>query len=195
MPRTTLVALAVLATVSLTVTGCSSSGGSKPAGQGRVTSAGSVAAPSTGSKKSTSTSTAPNAAPRGTIDVCSLMTSAQASAINQVTYGPTQGRHWAAGYDACRYVNTGKHVNPIDIQALNVTVIGLPNCYSMMSKDVGPGKPISGVGDQAFGFRIGIVVDIKGTCLKISGLTDAELRGDYTNDIAMANIIIPTLPR
>lgn len=194
MPKITLLAFAALATVSLTVGGCSSSSGSKPADQAPVTSASGPAGQPSSSSKKKSTANAPHTAQGGAVDVCSFMTSAQASAINHVTYGAAKGQHAQAGYDVCSYDKTGKLADPIDIQGLDVTVIALPNCYPELSKTDGPGKPVPGVGDQAFGYQIGIVVDVKGTCLEISGLTHSEFRGDYTHDIAMAKIIIPKLP-
>ncbi len=126
--------------------------------------------------------------------VCSFMTSAQASAINQVTYGAATPKHVQSGFDVCTYKNTGKHVSPIDIQNLDVTVVSIPDCYAQLKSADGPGKPVSGVGDEAFGYSIGIVVRVGSSCLEVSGLTRAELGDDYAHDTAMAKIIIPKLP-
>ena len=65
----------------------------------------------------------------GTIDVCSLMTSAQASAINGVTYGAATPQHFENGLDTCDYKNNGSP-DPIDIQDLTTQVISLPGCYT-----------------------------------------------------------------
>jgi hypothetical protein len=195
MPRTALLALVAFTAVSLTVSACSSSVGTQAADRAPATSAaGPVGESGTGDEKSTPTSNGARTAQSGAVDVCSFMTSAQASAINQVTYGTATAQHAQDGYDGCTYANTGTHADPIDIQELDVTVINFSNCYADLSKTEGPGKSISGLGDQAFGYQIGIVVDVKGTCLEISGLTHAELQGDYTHDIAMAKIIIGELP-
>jgi hypothetical protein len=129
----------------------------------------------------------------GATNVCSLMSSAQASAINHVTYGATKLQHVEAGYDICTYANTGKHADPVDIQQLTVTVTTLSGCYGQMQQADGPGTAVAGVGDKAFGYQIGIVVDDGGRCVDVSGLTHAELQNDYTHDVAMAKIIITAL--
>jgi hypothetical protein len=49
------------------------------------------------------------------------------------------------------------------------------------------------VGDDAFGYGIGIVVKTGGRCLEVEGLTVAELGNDYGPDAAMAKIIIGKL--
>jgi len=136
---------------------------------------------------------AASAAAGGTANVCSLMSSAQASAINQVTYGAAKSQHVTAGIDACTYANTGQHANPVDIQALTVQVITLSGCYAELRQAEGPGTAVAGIGDAAFGYHIGLVVNDGGRCIEISGLTDAELGDDYTHDVAMAKIIITAL--
>jgi hypothetical protein len=129
----------------------------------------------------------------GAANVCSLMSSAQASAINHVTYGAAKAQHVQAGYDICTYANTGLHADPIDIQALTVTVIALSSCYGQLQQADGPGTTVAGLGDAAFGYQIGLIVNDGGRCLDISGLTHAELQNDYTHDVAMAKIIITAL--
>ena len=121
------------------------------------------------------------------------MTSAQASAINGVTYGAATPGHLVAGIDTCTYANTGKHANVIDIQALDVQVISLPGCYSQLQEANGPGVKVPGVGDDAFGYEIGIEVKLGNRCIQISGLTSAEFRDNYAPDAAMAKIIIAKL--
>ena len=54
-------------------------------------------------------------------------------------------------------------------------------------------KMTTGIGDAAFGYHIGLVVNDGGRCIDISGLTFAELQDDYTHDVAMAKIIITAL--
>lgn len=201
MPRITLVELATLVAASLTVAGCSSSGGSKPTGQAPTTAAsGPAGQVSSGGKKSTSTSKAPNAASGGTIDVCSLMTSAQASAINKATYGAAASQHLQTGFDRCNYTNTGKPGAPDVIQDLTVTVISVPNCYERMKSNFklgsgSSGKPLSGVGDEAFGHYNGIVVRVGSSCLDVSGLRHSKADTDYHRDIAIAKLVIGKLPR
>jgi hypothetical protein len=138
-------------------------------------------------------STPAGGAASGTVNVCSLMSSAQASAINQVTYGAAKPQHVQAGYDICTYANTGTHASPVDIQALTVTVITISGCYAQMQQAQRPGKAVAGIGDAAFGYSIGLVVNDGGRCIDISGLTFAELQNDYTRDVAMAKIIIGAL--
>jgi hypothetical protein len=129
----------------------------------------------------------------GATNVCSLMSSAQASAINHVTYGATKPQHVQAGYDTCTYANTGQHADPVDIQQLTVSVIAISGCYGEMQQADGPGTAVAGIGDAAFGYQVGLIVNDGGRCIDISGLTHAELQNDYTHDVAMAKIIITAL--
>jgi hypothetical protein len=129
----------------------------------------------------------------GTLNVCSLMTSAQASSINSVTYGAATAKHVTNGYDTCTYTNTGTHASPVDIQDLTVTVVSTTSCYNELEQADGPGVKVSGVGDDAFGYQIGIIVKAGNRCLDVSGLTFAELKNDYGPDTAMAKIIIAKL--
>ena len=136
----------------------------------------------------------PAPAPGGAAaNVCSLMSAAQASAINQVTYGATKSQHVATDYDTCTYANTGQHADPVDIQDLTVTITSLQNCYAQLQQADGPGTSVQGIGDAAFGYRIGLVVKDGARCIDVSGLTHAELGNDYTHDVAMAKIIITAL--
>ena len=129
----------------------------------------------------------------GATNVCSLMSSAQASAINHVTYGAAKPHHVQAGFDTCTYTNTGQHADPVDIQELTVSVISLSGCYGQLQQADGPGTPVAGIGDAAFGYQVGLIVNDGGRCIDISGLTHAELQNDYTDDAAMAKIIITAL--
>jgi hypothetical protein len=166
--------------------------------------ANSTASHSTASSASASASTAAStpataasapapAAGGATIDVCSLMTSAQASAINGVTYGAATPGHLEAGIDTCTYANTGKHADELDIQDLEIQVISLAGCYSQLQEAEGPGVKVPGVGDDAFGDEIAIDVKLGNRCIQVSGLTRAEFRDNYAPDIAMAKIIISKL--
>ena len=120
------------------------------------------------------------------------MTSAQASAINGVTYGAATPQHFENGLDACDYKNNGS-ANPIDIQDLNVQVISLPGCYTQLLEADGPGTKVPGVGADAFGYSVGIDVKVGNRCVDVSGLTEAELQDNYAPDSAMAKIIIGNL--
>lgn len=121
------------------------------------------------------------------------MTSEQASAINGVTYGAATPQHVQNGLDTCTYTNSGNHTDPIDIQDLRVKVISLTGCYSSLLDAQGPGVKVAGVGDDAFGFQIGIDVQFGNRCIVVSGLTHAEFRDNYAPDVAMAKIIIAKL--
>ncbi len=148
----------------------------------------------TASTAASSPATAPAPAAGGAaVDVCSLMTSAQASAINGVTYGAATPQHVENGFDVCTYPNTGKHADPIDIQDLNVQVISLAGCYSQLQDANGPGVKVSGVGDDAFGYEIGMDVKLGNRCIEVKGLTHAEFHDNYAPDVAMAKIIIAGL--
>ena len=154
-------------------------------------------APASTSAAASTPATSPSvpAPPAGgaTIDACSLMTSAQASAINGVTYGAATSGHLVAGIDTCTYANTGKHVDELDIQDLEIQVISQPGCYSQLQNANGPGVKVPGVGDDAFGYQIGIEVKLGNRCIQISGLTHAEFRDNYAPDAAMAKIMIAKL--
>ena len=149
------------------------------------------ASASTAASSPAATTPAP-AAGGAAIDVCSLMTSAQASSINGVTYGAATPQHVENGLDTCDYKNNGS-ANPIDIQDLTTQVISLPGCYSELQDANGPGVKVAGVGDDAFGYSIGIAVKLGNRCIEISGLTEAELKDDYAPDAAMAKIMIAKL--
>ena len=155
-------------------------------------SASSVPAASTAANSSPAATPTP-AAGGGTVDVCGLMTSAQASSINGVTYGAATPGHLETGIDTCTYTNTGKHADELDIQDLEIQVISLPGCYSELQSANGPGVKVPGVGDDAFGYEIGIEVKLGNRCIQISGLTHAEFRDNYAPDAAMAKIIIAKL--
>jgi hypothetical protein len=129
----------------------------------------------------------------GTVDVCGLMTAAQASSINGVTYGATTPQHVQNGIDTCTYKNNGSK-DPVDIQDLTIQVNSESGCYSSFQSADGPGTKVPGVGDDAFGYQIGIIVKLGSRCLDVSGLTDAEIQSNYTPDVAMAKIIISKLP-
>jgi hypothetical protein len=122
-----------------------------------------------------------------------LLSASQASTLNKVVYATGAPKHLTNGYDICTYHNTGQHSSPIDIQDLTVTVISINGCWSEIEQAEGPGTKVSGVGDAAFGYQIGIEVEVGTRCLDVSGLTDAELMGHYQPDIAMAKIIIAGL--
>lgn len=49
------------------------------------------------------------------------------------------------------------------------------------------------MGDDAFGYEIGIDVKVGNRCVDISGLTSAEFKDNYAPDVAMAKIIIAAL--
>jgi hypothetical protein len=168
--------------LSLSATACSS--GSKAAAARPASAAGATG------KSTTAAAPAGNA---GSVDVCSLMSSAQASTINHVTYGATKLQHLATGIDSCTYTNTGQHASPVDIQNLDVQVMSGAGCYTELQQAEGPGTAVSGVGDAAFGYSIGIIVKDGDKCVEVEGLTIAELQGNYAPDTAMAKIIIAAL--
>jgi hypothetical protein len=111
----------------------------------------------------------------------------------QPVQGAATSKHVSDNYDTCTYKNTGTHASPVDIQDLTVTVISGSGCYSDFEQADGPGVKVSGVGDQAFGYQIGIIVKAGNRCLDVSGLTFAELQNHYGPDTAMAKIIIAKL--
>jgi hypothetical protein len=193
--RTSVALVAGGCLVAVSLSACSS-GSKTTAGAPAVTNS-SKSAPAVDAAANHSTSTKAPAAGsgsgRGSVDVCSLLSPAQASSINNVTYGATKPTHIQSGYDQCAYTNTGKHASPVDIQNLTVQVISLPGCYGQLKSAEGPGQPVAGVGDAAFGYGIGIVVQAGDRCVEVEGLTGAELRGNYAPDAAMAKIIIAGL--
>ena len=80
------------------------------------------------------------------------MTSAQASAINGVTYAAATPER-VGGIDACDYKNSGKHApDDLNIFNLNVQVSSLPRCWTYELESQGAGVKVPGVGDDAFGF-------------------------------------------
>jgi hypothetical protein len=192
--RSSALLAAGLVALSLSAAACSS--GSKTIAAGATTASSSpqsssaTTATATAAAEASQTSAGSGGA---TLDVCSLLSASQASAINGVTYGATTQQHPEAGFDMCNYANTGKHANPVDIQQLTVQVITIADCYSELKQTEGPGVNVTGVGDAAFGYQIGIEVKDGSRCVGVSGLTDAELQNHYAPDVAMAKIIIAAL--
>ena len=72
-------------------------------------------------------------------------------------------------------------------------MISLPGCYTQLQDSNGPGVKVSGVGDDAFGYQIGIDVKVGNTCVEVSGLTSAEFKDNYAANVAMAKIMIANL--
>ena len=162
------------------------------ANQSVAASAPAIASASSAPSSPATTAPPPAAGGGASVDVCGILTSAQASSINGVTYGAATPQQLTKGYDQCTYKNNGSK-NPVDIQDLTVQVISLSDCYAQLQQADGPGTPVSGVGDEAFGYSIGIIVKVGSRCLDVSGLTDAELQNNYAPDVAMAKIIISKL--
>jgi hypothetical protein len=156
--------------------------GSQPAGQSSTSAA---KAQTKAASNNSSSST----------DVCGLLSSAQASSINHVTYGAATPKHVTNGWDQCNYKNTGKSDDPINIQDLEVDVLTMPNCLSLLKQSLTAtaGPPVSGIGDAAFGYSIGLAVESGSRCIQIQGLTHDELQKDYSRDIAMAKIVLGKL--
>jgi hypothetical protein len=109
-----------------------------------------------------------------------------------VTYGAGAPQHFEAGLDVCDYKNNGS-ANPIDIQDLTTRVTSLAGCWTQTEETNGAGVKVAGVGDDAFGYEIGIEVKLGNRCLEISGLTEAEFKDNYAPDVAMAKIMIANL--
>ncbi len=180
----------VVATVSVTLAACSSSPKSSP-GNGTTAPATSVGSSAASHHSSGSAS---KVSPGGTVDVCSLLTAAQASSQNEVTYGATTPRHVMDGWDECSYQNTA-HQDGADIYPLQVAVLSVADCFTQLKSTLGGGSgtSVSGVGDQALGYSIGLLVQSGSNCIEVQGMTHAELSGDYSHDIAMAKIVISAL--
>jgi hypothetical protein len=175
-------------TTAATAAGTATTSAAQPAASSAPPSASPSAAPS-----SSAAATPAPAAGGGAIDVCSLMTSAQASTINGVTYSTATPQR-LGGIDACDYKNSGKHADEFNIQNLNVQVSSLPGCWTFELESQGAGVKVPGVGDDAFGFgEIGFAAKLGNRCIQLSGLTRAEFRDNYAPDAAMAKIIISKL--
>ena len=195
-------AVSVIAT-ALMATGCSSGGNSILAANGASKSAsvtsfaakgGAVATSPAAKTSSAHSSSAPAAKGGSSVNVCALLSASQASTLNNVPYSGSTPQHVQAGYDTCTYKNAGSAPDPVNIQDLTVTVISIAGCWSGLESAEGPGTPVSGVGDAAFGYSVGIDVKIGGDhCVDVSGLTHAELNNDYGPDTAMAKIVVSAL--
>ncbi len=200
--KTRALTISLVAT-ALVAAGCSSGGTSifaaKGSTAGGAPAAGSVtsgaatssAANSSAAKSSAAhSSSAPAAKSGSTVDVCSLLSATQASTINNVPYSGATPQHIQAGYDSCTYKNAGSAPDPIDIQNLTVTLIAIGGCWTGLQSADGPGTPVTGIGDAAFGYMIGIDVKLGDRCLEVSGLTHAEFNDNYGPDVQMATIIV-----
>ncbi len=190
-----------LATLLVSVTACGPKSTTDGAATGAASSAQAAASITAGPTASTAATGAGTSAAAagggsaggGATDVCALMSAAQASAINDVTYGAGKSHHVTAGYDTCQYANTGTHADAVDIQQLSVDLITVSGCYDQLKSADGPGTSVTGIGDAAFGYQIGLVVKDGDRCIDVSGLTHAEFQNDYSHDVAMAKIIMAAL--
>jgi hypothetical protein len=189
-----LAAGSLAAAVLATAAGCSG-GSSTPSAASNPTptpvAAGSTQAAPTSPTPSTASAAAQTTSSGG-VSVCSLLTAAQASKLNKVTYSSATPGHLANGFDTCKYKNNGSP-DPINIQDLTVTVVSLPGCWSSLQSADGPGKSLPGLGDAAFGTEIGADIEVGSRCVTLQGLTHAEFQGDYRPDTAMAKIILANL--
>lgn len=146
-------------------------------------------------RPSPSASTAQPASPPRDVDVCGLLSAADVSAPGGVTYGAATPVHLTAGWNQCSYANAG-HSDPVDIYPLRVEVLTISGCYALLQSttaDATDTTPVAGVGSRAFGYRIGIVTQAGSSCVKVQGMTHAELDGDYSRDIAIARLLISRL--
>jgi hypothetical protein len=186
--------LIITAAAAAVVTGCQSSSSSAPPAPTATTPAAGTASAAGSTSAAAAASVAKSAAAGAGagVNVCSLLTSAQASAINKVTYGAATPKQVESGWNQCSYANKGS-VDPVDIQSLDVDVISIAGCYDQLKSTVGSGTPVSGVGDAAFGYGIGLLVRTGSTCVQVQGLTHAELDGDHSGDVAIAKIVLAGL--
>jgi hypothetical protein len=193
--RTRLLIIALAAAAGVSACGPHSS---PAAGAASSPAAGSAARPSSPATASAASAAAPSAATAAGapaaagINVCSLLSPAQASAINKVTYGTGTPKQLTAGWEECRYPNKGS-ADPVDIQALAIDVITFAGCFDEMKASDQGGTAISGLGDAAIGFEIGLLVRTGSTCVQIEGLTHAELMGNHSRDEAIAKIVLAAL--
>ena len=187
--RARLLITALVATAGLSACGPHSS---RAAGSPSSSAADSSARSSSPATASAASATTNRAAPVAGINVCSLLTPAQASAINKVTYGAGTPKQVTAGWEQCEYPNKGS-VDPVDIQRLEVGVITIAGCWDQLKATLPSATPISGLGDAAVGYPIGLLVRTGSTCVQIQGLTDAELKGDHSRDEAIAKIVLAGL--
>ena len=186
---------ASVAALTAVLAACSS-GGSSGSAAGNNTAgstAGALSQAGTASTPVAAPTSSTAAASTSSTDVCALLTSAQASSINHVTYGAATPKTIAPGWDKCTYKNGGKADSPVDIQDLTVDVQSMPGCWASLEKTPNRDKPVSGIGDAAFGYRIGLAVKDGSRCVQVEGLTFAELGGDYSRDVAMAKIVMGKL--
>lgn len=187
--RARLLLIALVTAAGLSACGPHSSPAAASPSSPATGSAARASSLATGSAASATTN---RAAPVAGINVCSLLTPAQASAINKVSYGPGTPKQVTAGWEQCEYPNKGS-ADPVDIQPLHVDVIAIAGCFDQFKASDKPGTAISGVGDEAIGFPIGLLVRTGSTCVQIQGLTDAELKGDHSRDEAIAKIVLAGL--
>lgn len=185
---TALSAAAVLAGLA----GCHSNSSSAASPPVTASAAGTGSAGTGAQSPAAAAATSNAAAAASGVNVCSLLSSARASAINQVTYGTGTPKQLAAGWTECEYPNKGS-ADPVDIQPLNVGVQTFAGCWAALQSADGPGTAVSGLGDGAFGYEIGFDLHTGSTCVTIQGLTHAELNGDHGPDEAIAKIVLAGL--
>ncbi|HEY7147471.1 MAG TPA: hypothetical protein VH637_24760 [Streptosporangiaceae bacterium] len=173
----TLAASASLLLLALPLAACS--GGSPTSAQPGGTAAGSAAGGS--GTDAAAGSTAP-------VNVCSLMSAAQASAITGVKYASSK-----PGYNACLYTPASA---PNGLTILVRPGAGTAAWHAelgLLQADGGtPAKPLTGAGDRAAGSGTEIGVQSGGHIIVVFD-GDANSGGGFTHSIALAKAIIPKL--
>jgi hypothetical protein len=188
MRMPTLLTAASLVLVTMSAAACSN--GSKTSAASSSTSASSPSAAGSASA-STATSAAGNGASSG-INVCSLLTAAQASSITGVAYTAVTPSS-SLGGDSCLY--GGSTGVPMD-----VTVT--PNAgssaawtdeLSTLQLDGEPAVPISGVGDRAATSTGSLGTQAGAWIIQVDAGDSTSTGGGFTKSIAVAKAIIAAL--
>jgi hypothetical protein len=212
MRRTTVVAAAGIAVLTLSLASCKSStkssaaSTSSPVVVATQTQADSPDAASTSSQPSaaTSQSTSASASPvaasssapaaakpaaAGDIDACSLMTGAEASSLTGRSYGAGVSKMIAPGQDQCTYPYSGPSVDLVVIIYQPNSGVSLDIMRSVLS-GVGTVADVPGVGDKAI--FAGIELDVA-TGQRLIAVQGADALNSDTGAIAIAKHLVSEL--
>ncbi len=134
----------------------------------------------------------PPASPAGggapaSVDVCSLLSAAQASSVTGTTYTKTTSAN-----DMCTYITTDAPTNMFIILSDGSTAADWTDQVSTVREDAGgPPQTLSAVGDKAVGGGTEIGVLSGNRIIDVHGAADNG--GTFTKAIAVAKAIIAAL--
>ncbi|HEX4830095.1 MAG TPA: hypothetical protein VH478_03265 [Trebonia sp.] len=183
---------AIIILTAAPLAACSSGPGpATPAAAGPASSA-SAAAGSSPAPPPASSGTASGQGAGAEIDACTLLATARASALAGKDYASAAAATIAPGQDQCTYHAADDSSDLVIIVYQPASGVGWPMMTSVLS-GAGAVKPVSGLGDKAMVGQIELDVQAGQRLVAIQG-AGGLLEGDYSKAVAIARIVIASLP-